>query len=207
MKPMGIRHGEFPHESSPHMMLPFWRALCSPSFPHTLQSGIRKDKQMLLQNFRSCEKVLASVTSSAARYTQDWPVLPCKIETGCDISHFSIMCVPLWWAYPSYQSCSGLFQLMGDISSKFLIVKLPLCRTCCIFVVSVFFFFFFNSSKRIFISDLTLILGNPCFQGLFQEKQNFSNSKNFTHLKFSILFELPTMDCQQSWRRGEHKYL
>lgn len=45
--------------------------------------------------------------------------------------------VPHWWVCTSCHSWFSLFQPIEEISPEFLRVKSPLCRTCCIFVVSV----------------------------------------------------------------------
>lgn len=115
---MGIRHAEFPGESSPLFLPGPHIVSLLESSPLTLippyptkwyKKGQTDALTKTVHTFKCYAKVRGSVTSSTVRYTHDWCVLPCKVETGCDIAHYSIIDVFLFGELAHHTTLASVF--------------------------------------------------------------------------------------------------
>lgn len=156
-----------------------------------------------MYSFRSYSKALGSVTSSTEGGVFI-TVVSCPVKYRQGVTLLIILtCVSLWWVFTSYHSCFSLFQPMGEISTNFLVVKSPLCRTSCVFVVSVLVLFKQNNFYFWLVVNLRKSL---CFQVLFKKNKISATPKNVGNPKFSILFKLPTTDYQQWYKKANYSY-
>lgn len=121
-----------------------------------------------MYSFRSYSQALGSVASSTEGGVFI-TVVSCPVKYRQGVTLLIILtCVSLWWVFTSDHSCFSLFQPMGEISANFLVVKSPLCRTSCVFVVSVLVLFKQNNFYFWLVVNLRKSL---CFQVCSRKKK------------------------------------
>lgn len=155
-----------------------------------------------MYSFGSYSKALGSVTSTTEGGVFI-TVVSCPVKYRQGVTLLIVLTCFSLVSFPSYHSCFSLFQPMGEISADFLVVKSPLCRTSCVFVVSVLILFKQNNFYFWLVVNLRKSL---CFQVLFKKNKISATPKHVGNPKFSISFKLPTIDYQQWYKTANYSY-